>query len=66
MGRSVLFYAVAAMVLVIVASNANEIEGRHSEASMSETLLVVGGVLLFVLVSRLIIARISARFESRE
>jgi hypothetical protein len=66
MGRSILFYSVAAMVLVAVASHADEIEGRHSEASMSETLLVVGGVLLFVLVSRLLIARLSARFESRE
>ncbi|WP_341713413.1 hypothetical protein [Erythrobacter sp.] len=66
MGRSILFYAVAALVLVIVASNADEIEGRHSEASMGETLMVVGGVLIFVLLSRLLIARLSARSEGRE
>ncbi|MFA6219502.1 MAG: hypothetical protein WC692_06955 [Erythrobacter sp.] len=61
MGRSILFYAFAALVLVIVASHADEIEGRHSEASMTATMLVVGGVLLFVLVLRLLIARMSAR-----
>ena len=60
MGRSFLFYAVAAIGLVIVASNADDIEGRHSEASMTETLVVIGGVLLFVLVARFLIARFSA------
>ncbi|MBX7495356.1 hypothetical protein K3172_05750 [Qipengyuania sp. 6B39] len=63
MGRSFLFYAVAAIGLVIVASNADDIEGRHSEASMTETLIVVGGVLLFVLVARLAMARFNARRE---
>ena len=61
MGRSFIFYALAAIGLIIVASNANDIEGRHSEASMTETLLVVGGVLLFVLVARVAIARFNAR-----
>ena len=63
MGRSFLFYAVAAIGLVIVASNADDIEGRHSEASMTETLVVVGGVLLFVLLARLVLARFNARRE---
>ncbi|QKG70329.1 hypothetical protein [Erythrobacter mangrovi] len=66
MGRSILFYAVAALVLVIVASNADEIEGRQSEASMGETLLVIGGVLVFVLLSRLLISRLFTRSEGRE
>lgn len=66
MGRSILFYAIAAIALVVVASNADEIEGRHSEASMSETLLVIGGVLVFVLVARFLVALVSARFASRE
>ena len=64
MGRSFIFYALAAIGLVIVASNANDIEGRHSEASMTETLLVIGGVLLFVLVARVAIARFNARRSS--
>lgn len=64
MGRSLLFYAVAAIGLFIVASNADDIEGRHSEASMTETLLVVGGVLLFIFVARFVIARINARRSS--
>ena len=63
MGRSFLFYAVAAIGFVIVASNADDIEGRHSEASMTETLVVVGGVLLFVLVARYLFARYNAGRE---
>ncbi|MDG5747023.1 hypothetical protein P8Q88_02430 [Qipengyuania sp. XHP0207] len=61
MGRSAVFYVLAAIGLVIVASNADDIEGRNSEASMTETLLVIGGVLLFVLVARALIARFHAR-----
>ena len=61
MGRSVVFYVLAALGLIIVASNADDIEGRRSEASMIETLLVVGGALLFVLVARVMIARFNAR-----
>lgn len=64
MGRSFIFYALGAIGLVIVASNANDIEGRYSEASMTETLLVIGGVLLFVLVARFAIARFNARRSS--
>lgn len=66
MGRSILFYALAALGLVIVARNANDIEGRHSEASMVDTLLVVGGVLLFVLVARLLAARFSQRHRHED
>ena len=64
MGRSFIFYALAAIGLIIVASNANDIEGRSSQASLSETLLVVGGVLLFVLVARFAIARFNAKRRS--
>ena len=61
MGRSFLFYTLAAIGLIVIASNANDIEGRHSEASMTETFLVVGGVLLAVLVMRFAMARFAAR-----
>ena len=57
-------YVLLIACLVIVASNANDIEGRYSEASMTETLLVIGGVLLFVLVARFAIARFNARRSS--
>jgi hypothetical protein len=66
MGRSLIFYAIVAIVLVVVATNADEIEGRHAEASMGETLLVVGGALVFLLVARLLVARVSARFDGRD
>ena len=51
MGRTFIFYAIAAAGLLIVAMNADSIEGRQSQASMTETLLVVGGVLV-LLISR--------------
>lgn len=59
MGRTVMFYALSALALLLVASNADEIEGRHSEASVTETIVVVGGVLLFVFIARAIIARLA-------
>lgn len=61
MGRTFIFYFIAAIGLLIVAINADDIEGRHSEASMTETLLVIGGVLLVFLGMRLGLAKLNSR-----
>lgn len=60
MGRSVIFYSVAAIGMLIIALNADDIEGRHSQASLTETLIVVGGALLALLVMRIGVARFNA------
>ncbi|WP_324826873.1 hypothetical protein [Qipengyuania zhejiangensis] len=66
MGRSILFYAIAAAGLLIVAVNADDIEGRNSEASMAETLIVIGGALAVALVVRLLLARFAPQGGGRE
>lgn len=60
MGRSVIFYTVAAIGLLVIALNADDIEGRHSQASFSETLIVIGGVLLALVAMRIGLARFNA------
>ena len=66
MGRTFIFYAIAAAGLLIVAMNADSIEGRHSQASMTETLLVVGGVLVLLVAMRFALARLNARRDRKE
>ena len=66
MGRTFIFYAIAAAGLLIVAMNADSIEGRQSQASMIETLLVVGGVLVLLVAMRFALARFSARRDRKE
>lgn len=66
MGRTFIFYVIAAIGLLVIAMNADDIEGRQSEASMSETLLVVGGVLALLVVMRLALAKFNARRDNPE
>ncbi|MEZ5681891.1 MAG: hypothetical protein R3E14_11450 [Erythrobacter sp.] len=66
MGRTFIFYVIAAIGLLVIALNADDIEGRQSGASMGETLMVVGGVLGLLLFMRLALARFNARRDRAE
>ncbi|WP_369027116.1 hypothetical protein [Qipengyuania sp. RANM35] len=66
MGRSFIFYTVVAIGLVIIALNADDIEGRQGQASLTETLLVVGGVMLVLFGMRAALAKFNASRDRRE
>ena len=66
MGRTVIFYLIAAIGLLIIALNADDIEGRQSQASMTETFLVVGGVLVIFLAMRFGLAKFNERRDRTE
>lgn len=66
MGRSVIFYAIAAIGMLIIALNADDIEGRNSQASLTETLVVIGGVLLALLAMRIGLAKFNAARDRAE